>query len=89
MVPAPNDSIVCVDVIPRTLAPAFGGVVGGTSALRPNSVKMASAALGAVSLGMQGSSTRRHRRDASGHLPSRQSETESRRFAYDLDQRGV
>ena len=81
--------IVCVDVMRRTLAPAIRGVVSETSALRGNSVEIASAAVTGVTLGMKGSSARCHRRDASGHLPSSQSGTQSRRFAYDLDQRGV
>ena len=85
----PVTAIVWVDVMRRTLAPPIRGVVSETSALRGNSVEIASAAVTGVTLGMEGSSARCHRRDASGHLPSSQSGTESRRFAYDLERRGV
>ena len=47
-------SIVCVDVMRRTLAPAIRGVVNETSALRGNSAEIASAAVTGVTLGMEG-----------------------------------
>ena len=88
MIPAPMTTIVCVDVMRRTLAAAIRRVVSETSALRGDAVEIAGVAVTGVTRGMQGVGAV-PRRDASGHLPSRQSETQSRRFAYDLDQRGV
>jgi hypothetical protein len=56
--PLPMTPIACVDVMRRRLAPAIRGVVSETSALRGNSVEIASAAVTGVALGMQGSSAR-------------------------------
>ena len=50
-----GEAIVCMDVMGRTLAPAICGVVSEMSALRGNSVQIASATAAGVTLGLEGS----------------------------------